>query len=668
MKIKTNFRILMACAILIPAIVVGIVGSMQYRSYYTTDAKNRTTYSAINASIAVREFFSNHAAELSALTASEEVQTAAAGDYTPVKTTINKIIKNEAKNSYLLDFVILDSNGLVIAGSNETNVEKTFFCFGDDLKETPVDSYYISPIYIDSEKYFKSVIVIAKPLTDINGNKAYIARVLSVDSLAIFLRSCVFLDGQGRLVLIDPNGNGINYVAGSVTRSTELNNQDVTAVKTAYINGTAVPAENSYYRLEAGDSMGAYGSIGSSQWIWMAIYPASIVEADMSEVVMQGLIIFAIFAVVCAVIAFLLVRFMTAPMKKMVKAINQIRDGDPEHRLPDCKPYELAEITDIFNEMMDNAYISEEIHHTTSNLSENMLFEWSLDENRMYASDEFIATFPLDIDKVNLMDGTFIDSLMNDKDSVKYRRDLSALLNGNKEHIEMETKIKTRNGMEAWFSLRAKAIVSRNGEFTRVIGVVTDITSEKMQNLSLAQRASFDFLSQLYNRSTFMREVQTKLEARRANEEYAILFIDVDDFKFINDRYGHNVGDEVIKFVSDTLKDKIGENGFAGRFGGDEFVICMTNSALIPEVDNFAMDIIDLLYQGYHCQTETFDTILNVKASVGISIAPTHSNTAEKLVGMADEAMYFVKKNGKSNYHIYDASDAADPNLENTLA
>lgn len=668
MKIKNNFRILMACAILIPAIVIGVIGSMQYRSYYTTDAKNRTTYSAINASIAVREFFANHAAELSALSVSETIQTAAAGDYTSVKSAVNKIIKSENNNSYLLDFVIMDSNGLVIASSNETNVEKTFFCFGDDLKETSVDSYYISPVYIDSEKYFKSVIVIAKPLTDINGNKAYIARVISVDSLAIFLRSCVFLDGEGRIALIDSAGNAINYVPGAVTRSAELNSQDVTAVKAAYINGEAVAAENSYYRLEAGNSMGAYGSIGSTSWIWMAIYPASIIKADMNGVITQGIIIFAVFAVVCAVIAFVLIQFMTVPMKKMVKSINQIRDGDKDLRLPDCKPYELAEISDIFNEMMDNVYISEEIHRTISNLSENMLFEWSLDENKMYASDEFIATFPLDVDKTNLMDGTFIDSLMNDKDSVKYRRDLSALLSGNKEHIEMETKIKTRNGTEAWFSIRAKAIVSRTGEFTRVIGVVTDITSEKMQNLSLAQRASFDFLSQLYNRSTFMREVQTKLEARRANEEYAILFIDVDDFKFINDRYGHNVGDEVIKFVSDTLKDKIGENGFAGRFGGDEFVICMTNSALIPDVDNFAMEIIDLLYQGYHCQTETFDTILNVKASVGISIAPTHSNTAEKLVGMADEAMYFVKKNGKSNYHIYDENDAADPNLENTLA
>ena len=257
MKIKTSFRILMACAILVPAIVIGLVGSMQYRSYYTTDAKNRTTYSAINASIAVREFFSNHAAELSALSASDAVQSAASGDYTSVKTSINKLIKSESKNSYLLDFVIMDSNGLVVAGSNETNVEKTFFCFGDDLKETPVDSYYISPIYIDSEKYFKSVIVIAKPLVAANGDKGYIARVLSVDSLAIFLRSCVFLDGQGRIALIDPNGNAINYVPGSVSRSTELNSQDVTAVKTAYINGDAVPSNNSYHRLEAGGSMGA---------------------------------------------------------------------------------------------------------------------------------------------------------------------------------------------------------------------------------------------------------------------------------------------------------------------------------------------------------------------------------------------------------------------------
>lgn len=664
MKVKTTFKILMACAIIIPSLVVGLIGSIQYRSFYMADATNKATYSAINASVAVREFFSNQVAELSALSRSDVVQSAAAGDYTSVKSSVKSLISNQMKNPYVLDFLIMDGSGLVIAADSESSLQKTFFDYGDPLLEVGTDGFYVSPIYIDNEKYFKSVIVITKPLVTATGETGYISRVLSVDALAIFIKSCDFLEGNGRIVLIDPNGNAINYTLGQVTRSAELHGRDISYVKTEMDNTSKATG---VYRLNEGGSLGAYGPINSTQWKWMAVYPTSIVSGSISEAVITGVIIFAIFAVICAIVCFFVYRAAVNPIKRLLKSLQEIKSGDRDGRLPADSSYEFNNISQLFNGMMDDAYISEEIHRTISNLSDNMLFEWNLDENKMYASDNFAATFPIDLERANLLDGTFLDSLMSDKDGLKFRRDLSALLSETKEHIDSEYRIKTNND-DGWFIIRAKAITSRMGDITRIIGVATDITSEKKQTLSLAQRASYDFLSQLYNRSTFLRELQTRLESRRANEQYAILFVDVDDFKFINDRYSHSVGDEVIKFVSDTLKNNLGNNGFAGRFGGDEFVMCITNTAMIPDIDNFAMEIIDLLYQGYHCQNENFDTILNVKASIGISIAPDHSNTADKLVGMADEAMYFVKKNGKSNYHIYDASDAADPNLDNTLA
>ncbi len=81
---------------------------------------------------------------------------------------------------------------------------------------------------------------------------------------------------------------------------------------------------------------------------------------------------------------------------------------------------------------------------------------------------------------------------------------------------------------------------------------------------------------------------------RRGPKKIGVMFIDVDDFKFINDRYGHTVGDEVIRFVADTIRKKVDEKGgLAGRFGGDEFVLCYTDQADVANLEQIAMDIID---------------------------------------------------------------------------
>lgn len=89
---------------------------------------------------------------------------------------------------------------------------------------------------------------------------------------------------------------------------------------------------------------------------------------------------------------------------------------------------------------------------------------------------------------------------------------------------------------------------------------MTDIDNEKKLELQLSERASYDFLSQLYNRNTFIRNLTSEIE-RRGTKRVAVSFIDVDDFKFINDRYGHTIGDEVIRFVADTIRTKVDDQG-----------------------------------------------------------------------------------------------------------
>ena len=399
--------------------------------------------------------------------------------------------------------------------------------------------------------------------------------------------------------------------------------------------------------------------------MWIASYPASAASFDAMIVLIIGLVVFAVFIVIDAVIAFNIYRRAITPISMVTSVMEEINSGDRQKRLPRFKTYEFQVISEAFNSLLDEFYVSEDVHKTIASLSESMLFEWDLHGKTLYVSQNFRDTFDLDYEKANIFEDSFLSSLMSEVDARHFVKDMGTLNEGLREYVENEFQIKTRSNTEIWVNIKASAFTNRSGVVTKIIGVITDINNRKKSSLQLSQKASYDFLSQLYNRSTFLKELQKLLDLKRINERYAILFIDVDDFKFINDRYGHNVGDEVIKYVSDTIKECLGKGGIAGRFGGDEFVICLTDKEKVNHVDDFSMSIIDALYAGYKCAAA--GVTLNINASVGIALVPDHGTGAEELVGAADEAMYFVKKNGKSNYHIYDPEAAPELDLGNTI-
>ena len=241
-----------------------------------------------------------------------------------------------------------------------------------------------------------------------------------------------------------------------------------------------------------------------------------------------------------------------------------------------------------------------------------MLFEWDFHKESMYVSANTLAKFDIDPSQATLSNGRFLDSLMDQENSERYKRDISMLLK-NQNGYSAEYQLRAKSGAVIWVSLRANCITDRLGEPLRVIGVMTDIDNEKKLELQLSERASYDFLSKLYNRSSFIREFTSEIE-RRGQNKVAAMFLDVDDFKFINDRFGHTVGDEVIRFVADNIRKKVDDRGgFAGRFGGDEFVMCFTNQEDIENIEDIAMNIIDELNMGY---TTSDGMLINVKISI----------------------------------------------------
>lgn len=662
MKLKTVFKILIISSIVLPAVIVGMVGSTGYESFYGNMVAAEVPSVAYSAAKSQSIMFDRYSTDLAAMGEMSIIKRAAGGDYNAIKDQVDDMLLSRVNaDNALKDLIIMDGNGYSVAAVVPSSLGQTYKDF-DKLASVPENGCYISDISFDSSKYegTSNFIYIIREITTATGSDGYLGAAVDVTPLATSLAATTFFSNKGVIVFMDSSGNAIN-INGSVARSTDW----TVPVQITSDSLASLGENNRYATFNRNGYYGAYGRINDSGWIWIGSYPASSASFDAMIVLIIGLVVFAVFIVIDSIIAFTIYRRAITPIGMVTSAMEEINAGDRQKRLPHFKTFEFEVIAEAFNSLLDEFYVSEDVHKTIASLSESMLFEWDLNTSQLYVSQNFRDTFDLDYDKANIFEDSFLSSLMSDVDSRHFVKDMSALNEGLREYVENEFQVRTRNNTEIWVNIKTSSFTNRSGVVTKIIGVVTDINNKKKSSLQLSQKASYDFLSQLYNRSTFLKELQKLLDMKRINEKYAVLFIDVDDFKFINDRYGHNVGDEVIKYVSDTVKECVGKGGIAGRFGGDEFVLCVTDKEKVENVDDFSMSIIDALYSGYNC--ETAGVILNINASIGIALVPEHGTGAEELVGAADEAMYFVKKNGKANYHIYDPTTAPDLDLGNTI-
>jgi len=173
--------------------------------------------------------------------------------------------------------------------------------------------------------------------------------------------------------------------------------------------------------------------------------------------------------------------------------------------------------------------------------------------------------------------------------------------------------------------------------------VQRQLTAQKQ----LTQRAQFDELTGLLTRATFESRFDKAIkEAKETGERLALLFIDLDRFKFVNDTYGHEIGDELLKEVAACLKNSIRQDDLAARLGGDEFILALKGLKDTRSAATVASELVKVLGSPFDIRGK----VLNVSASVGISIFPNDGEDVETLTRNADTAMYQTKAAGKNAY------------------
>ncbi len=197
----------------------------------------------------------------------------------------------------------------------------------------------------------------------------------------------------------------------------------------------------------------------------------------------------------------------------------------------------------------------------------------------------------------------------------------------------------------------SKVLSKKHQDKHYYISIFSDITNIKKEDKKNYYHANYDSLTKLLNRSSFNRKFEAMLsQAQKNDSKIALFFIDVDRFKEINDRYGHDVGDKILVALARRLLNSVKKDDVMGRIGGDEFVLIAKNIKNIKDVDSLALKLQNKIREPINIDGEIF----NITLSIGISIYPQHGTSRHDLLKNADIAMYEVKRSTRDNFKAYD--------------
>ncbi len=215
--------------------------------------------------------------------------------------------------------------------------------------------------------------------------------------------------------------------------------------------------------------------------------------------------------------------------------------------------------------------------------------------------------------------------------------------------ITGELRIRTADGSFVWFNISNHIVRDECGLPVKTISKITDIDAEKKQMEHLEDLTQRDPLTGLYNKTTVRRLVSEHLRQYGGSGMHALLFIDIDNFKAVNDNLGHLFGDKVITEIAARLKKPFRESDIVGRVGGDEFIVFLKNVRTKRFVYDKAEQICAIFRNAYIGENGSY----KISGSIGISFSMQAGTTYEAMVDEADQALYYAKEHGKDHYEVF---------------
>ena len=282
------------------------------------------------------------------------------------------------------------------------------------------------------------------------------------------------------------------------------------------------------------------------------------------------------------------------------------------------------------------------------------LWDWNLEEGTVYLDSAWARMLGEEPHETVLTAAELFDLVHPDDKNLLYAR-WQLALKGEAAFYAVEHRVRTRSGEWLWIASLGKVVEQTADKRTlRMTGTNADISERKRADARIELLATTDPLTLLPNRRVLADRLAHGMLAadRKNNSAFALLYIDLDRFKTVNDSLGHNVGDEVLKLAAQRIGDATRKADTVARLGGDEFAVVLERMHKPEDAGQVAQKIIDALAAPYVVDGHT----LNISCSIGISVFPADAADAATLLRNADLAMYAAKEHGRHTYQYFSPS------------
>jgi diguanylate cyclase (GGDEF)-like protein/PAS domain S-box-containing protein len=278
------------------------------------------------------------------------------------------------------------------------------------------------------------------------------------------------------------------------------------------------------------------------------------------------------------------------------------------------------------------------------------LWDWDLKSNRIYFSPRWLdmAGFTSDA-RFDDPDAWF--ALVHPEDLNRFKKNINDHLEGLTAHLRYVYRLQHKEGGYRWMLCRGRAVFDSEGHAYRMAGSQTDITRQKESEEQLRHDMLHDNLTGLPNQALFQDRLSTvfRVHERHPDTGFALLFVDMDDFKIINDSLGHVQGDRLLVKVARRLRSSIRDDDTVARMGGDEFALILSNTSDAAGAMRAAKRILESLERPFGLEgQEVF-----ISTSIGIALATKNYRRPEELLRDADTAMYRAKSAGKNRFALF---------------
>jgi len=367
---------------------------------------------------------------------------------------------------------------------------------------------------------------------------------------------------------------------------------------------------------------------------------------------------------------------ITRKLSILRDGVEQIQEGNLNHEIKIKKNDELGDLAKAFNDMArhlrsvqkqllkEHSELERKSSHLGTLLNSIEAVVWEANartQNMMFVSTEAVDLLGYPIDK--WFEPKFFQQVIHNDDEKILTKSMKKMATGIHQ-ISIDVRLKRKNGKLVWTRIIASSEHDENSNKLLIRGLMIDITAEKKHEQQIVYLAEHDPLTGLINRRQFQERLTHHIAyGQRYKHNSCLLFIDLDQFKYINDTFGHAAGDAYLIQVAEVLSHTIRDTDILGRLGGDEFGVILPftdeeESCLVAA--NFLTALSEKNW------TYKSASVL-IRASIGITTFPSDNKTPSELLAEADTAMYAAKALGRNRYHLYREHDSGKERMQAKL-